>query len=319
VTRSVILDVDTGIDDAMAILFAVRHPAIDVKAITCVSGNVPVDQVVSNTLAVLDLANAPAIPVAAGAVRPLIEPARHASWVHGSNGLAGIALSPSSRRRSRLQAVELMYQTLTAASQPLTIIALAPLTNLALLLHTYPHAADHIAHVCFMGGSTSVGNATAVAEFNIWHDPEAAYMVLHSGVPLTMYGLDVFQLIAASDQTIAALRASGHPVEQFVGGLLGFELTDPASGTVFTNTVLGDAGTVCAVVAPELFTFRTFPVQVNLSPGLSRGQTIVDRRARRGMDTVHDPQYRPWPTVQVAVEVPAPDAVLNLFLDTIRR
>lgn len=316
-TRAVILDVDTGIDDAMALMFAVRHPGLDVRAITCVSGNVSVDQVVANTLAVLDVVGAPDLPVARGAVRPLIEPARDASMVHGGNGLAGIVLPPSSRRPSSSHAVELMYATLVAAEEPLTIIALAPLTNLALLFHLHPDAVDRIERVVFMGGSAAIGNASAVAEFNVWHDPEAAHVVLNSGVRLTMYGLDVFNEVVAPADVIAGLRAGSSRVSRFLGDLLGFETSDPANGELFSYPVIGDAGAVCAVVAPELFEFGTHPLQVELAPGLSRGQTLVDRRLNPGEDAVHAPHRRPWPTASVALEVPDPSAVLDLFLRTL--
>ncbi|WP_417563293.1 nucleoside hydrolase [Microbacterium sp.] len=315
-TYGVILDVDTGIDDAMAIMFAVRHPEIDVRAITCVTGNVGLKQVLANTLSILDVADAPQIPVAAGAQRPLVAAARDASWVHGKDGLGGIGLPASARELSPLHAVELMHRELLAADEPLTIVALAPLTNVALLLRMYPDAAQRIARIVFMGGSASVGNATAVAEFNIWHDPEAAAIVIDSGIPLTMYGLDVFNRVAAEADTIARLADATAPVARTLGGLLGFELTDPGDGTVFTHPLIGDAGAVCALVAPELFTFESRPVQVELAPGFSRGQTMVDRRAYGGEDLVHEPGWTPWPLADVALDVDVP-GTLELFFGTL--
>lgn len=310
--HSVILDVDTGIDDAMAIMFAVSHPDVDVKAISCVSGNVSVDKVVANTLAVLDLVGAPEIPVAAGARRPLIEPARHASWVHGENGLANLDLPTGSRVAEDVHAVELLRRELMAADEPLTIIALAPLTNLALLLRTYPEVADRVARIVFMGGSASVGNASAVAEFNIWHDPEAASIVFFSGVPMTMYGLDVFNVVEVSASRVAELRASEAPIMSALGDLLGFEMLDPANGNAVVHSLIGDAGAVCALVAPELFSFESWPMQVELAPGLSRGQTIVDRRTYSGEDLVYGPEQTPWPVVDVALGVDS-ERVLELF------
>ena len=140
----VILDVDTGVDDALALLLAVRSPDLDVRAVTCVAGNADVDQVVRNTLVVLDAAGAGDVPVARGADRPLLEPPRHARQVHGADGMADLGL-PDSRRRPRDEsAVELLRATIPASDTPVTLVPLAPLTNIALLLRTHPEVAEQI-------------------------------------------------------------------------------------------------------------------------------------------------------------------------------
>ena len=310
-THNIILDVDTGIDDAMAIMFAARHPQVAIKAISCVAGNTSVDRVGENTLRVLDLIHAPDIPVAIGARRPLIEEARSASEVHGESGLGSVSLPPPQRKLDDRGAIELLHSTLMSSDQPITIVALAPQTNIALLLRTYPEVVDHIERIVFMGGAVGIGNATAAAEFNVWHDPEAAHIVLNSGVPLTMYGLDVFFQVRASDKQIEDLQQSGDPVAHALGELLGFEAVDEATGQPWSNPIIGDAGAVCALVAPELFTFETHPTQVELAPGIGRGQTLVDRRA---VQVDHDRE--PWPEVQIAVGC-RPEDVLGLFLETV--
>ncbi|MCK0173878.1 nucleoside hydrolase [Mycolicibacterium sp. F2034L] len=299
--RPVILDVDTGIDDALALVFAIRRPDIDVRAITCVAGNTGVDQVVANTLAVLDLLCAPDVPVAAGSARPLVEPPRDASVVHGSRGLGDLDVAPSARRAADVHAVDLMRREIVSATEPLTIVALGPLTNIALLIRTHPELVKRVERIVFMGGSASVGNASPVAEYNVWHDPEAAWIVVNSGVPLTMYGLDVYTRVAADRALIAELRASADPVRRSVGALLGY-----------ASPLIGDAGAVCALVAPELFEFETWPVQVELAHGLSRGQTLVDRRRLPGEDAIHDSRRTPWPRIDIAMRCRA-DAVLALF------
>ena len=310
-THNIILDVDTGIDDAMAIMFAARHPQVAIKAISCVAGNTSVDRVGENTLRVLDLIHAPDIPVAIGARRPLIEEARSASEVHGESGLGSVSLPPSRRKLDDCGAIELLHSTLMSSDQPITIVALAPQTNIALLLRTYPEVVDHIERIVFMGGAVGIGNATAAAEFNVWHDPEAAHIVLNAGVPLTMYGLDVFFQVRASDKQIEDLQRSGDPVAHALGELLGFEAVDEATGQPWSNPIIGDAGAVCALVAPELFTFETHPTQVELAPGIGRGQTLVDRRA---VQVDHDRE--PWPEVQITVGC-RPEDVLELFLETV--
>ncbi|MGW3957553.1 nucleoside hydrolase [Streptomyces sp. NPDC004752] len=304
------MDVDTGIDDAMAIMFAVRHPDIELHAISCVAGNTHVHQVVDNTLRVLDLVEAPQIPVAAGATRPLIEPARPAEWVHGEGGLGGLHLPPTSRAAESVHSVELIRQTLLAAENPLTIVATAPLTNVALLLRTYPELSDRIERIVIMGGSASIGNATAVAEFNVWHDPEAAFIVFSSGLPLVMYGLDVFDWIRVDATRIDELTSSEDPIGRALGSLLGHEFIDEATSTPVQYGVIGDAGTLCALVAPHLYSFESLPVRVDLSPGIGRGQTQVDRRS------TYDPDHIPWPKASIALESD-PDAVLALFFATL--
>ncbi|ALE04619.1 nucleoside hydrolase (plasmid) [Arthrobacter sp. ERGS1:01] len=311
----VILDVDTGIDDALAILFAVKHPDIDLRGITCVAGNAALDQVVANTLAVLDMAQAGPVPVAAGAMKPLIEPARNASHVHGDDGLAGTALPPSARTVERTHAVEWLRQTLTASADPITIVCLAPQTNLAVLLTMYPHLADKIGRVIFMGGSIGTGNATPVAEFNIWHDPEAAHIVLQSGIPTLMYGLDVFMQVTIPETRALAMVASGRPLEGFIGTLLSYSIRDAEGRPTAYEGLIGDAGAVCALVDPKALDLETVPALVDLSSGPSRGQTQVDRRTTEGED-FHHQQARSMSTIQVAIDVDA-ERYAKLFMDTV--
>ena len=177
------LDVDTGTDDALAILYAVRHPDLEVLAISCVAGNSGLDQVVINTAKVLDAAEAPDIPIAAGARQPLIERVRPEGAFHGIDGLGGIELPPSDRRLSNSSAVELLHRTIMQSQEPVTLVALAPQTNVAMLLTLHPEVTENLERIVFMGGSASAGNITAVDEFNVWQDPEAATCVIESPVP----------------------------------------------------------------------------------------------------------------------------------------
>jgi pyrimidine-specific ribonucleoside hydrolase len=285
-----ILDVDTGVDDALAILFAVRHPSLRLRAITCVAGNAAVDQVVTNTLRVLDAAGAGAVPVARGADRPLLAPPRDARIVHGENGMGGIELPVSDRRPVAEHAVELLRREILAAPEPVTLVTLAPLTNIALLLRTHPEVRANLGRVVSMGGSAWVGNASAVAEFNVWHDPEAAAIVFEAGLPLTMYGLDVFYGVALPRAHAEELAASAEPGVRLAGQLLthaadryGDEhrLAEPGGAG------LGDAGAVCSVVEPDALTTRRLPVSVELAGPLTRGQTVVDHRSVDGEDAAH--------------------------------
>ncbi len=310
----VILDVDTGVDDALAILFAVRHPGLDVLGISCVAGNAPLAQVVDNTLRVLDAAGAPEIPVAAGAARPLLEPARAARHVHGADGLGGLALPMTSRRPEPVGAVELMRGLILEHETPVTLVALAPQTNLALLLRTYPEVAANLERIVFMGGSASVGNATAVAEFNVWHDPEAAAIVLDANVPTYMYGLDVFNRVAVAHDVAVALEHGIDPLGRVVGALLGHRVALSEDEHAEYTGLIGDAGAVCSIVDPLALRTEVRPVRVELA-GYGRGQTLVDLRTFAGEDMVHGLAGE-WTKVEVALEVDA-GRIAGLFLDTL--
>ncbi|MGX1476122.1 UNVERIFIED_CONTAM: pyrimidine-specific ribonucleoside hydrolase [Streptomyces canus] len=283
----VIIDCDTGVDDALALLFAVRHPGIDLRAVTCVAGNTDVDGVVRNTLTVLEQAGAGDIPVARGAARPLIEPVRTAQHVHGLDGMGDLGLPAPTRVAVDVDAVTLLRREILASPRPVTLIPTAPLTNIALLLRTHPDVVRNIERIVFMGGAVATGNATPVAEFNVWHDPEAAAVLLTAGVPITMYGLDVFERVVVPAADVQRLRASSEPALRMAGELLAHR--DPAtSGDPTPTGGLGDAGAVCAVVDPDGLTTELLPVEVSLAPGPTRGQTVVDRRRRPGESEIHE-------------------------------
>ncbi|MEW2285098.1 nucleoside hydrolase [Streptomyces sp. NPDC047841] len=313
----VIIDCDTGVDDALALLFAVRHPGLDLRAVTCVAGNTDVDGVVRNTLTVLEQAGAPAVPVARGAERPLLEPARPAP-VHGADGMGDLGLPAPTRTPVDIDAVSLLRREILASPRPVTLIPTAPLTNIALLLRTHPEVTRNIERIVFMGGAVATGNATPVAEFNVWHDPEAAAVLLTAGVPITMYGLDVFQQVVVDSAEVHRLRASGEPGTRLAGELLAHRPAHQGEPPQAEEAGgLGDAGAVCAVADPQGITTRRLPVEVSLAPGPARGQTIVDRRPRPGESEIHE-GGRERALVDVALEVDA-DRYVKLYLETVAR
>lgn len=312
----IILDVDTGVDDACAILLAARHPGLDLRAVTCVGGNAPVDDVVRNTLVVLQAAGRPEVPVARGADHPLVEHPRDARHVHGADGMGDLGWPGPDGRPDRRHAVELLRDELLAAARAadpaerVTLVPLAPMTNVALLLRTYPQVAAGLREIVFMGGAASVGNATASAEFNVFHDPEAAAVVLDAagalGIPVRMYGLDVFYdptvSAAQGAEMVAAGRARGDRGLELAGELVGF-----AVRRFGTDATIGDAGAVCAVVAPQLVQVEELPVRVELAGTWSRGRTVVDRRVG-ALDADHDPHGLAPTRVGVALGIDGPAA-----------
>src|SRR6476620_9543376 len=283
--RPVVLDVDTGVDDACAVLLAAMHPDLDLRAVSCVGGNAGVDDVVRNTLTVLDAAGRPDVPVARGAERPLLEPARDARHVHGQDGMGDLDWPKSTREPDPRHAIELLRDVLHEAAgtgdpaDRITLIPLAPLTNIALLLRTYPSVANGIREIVFMGGAAEVGNATASAEFNVFHDPEAAAIVLDAcvdlDIELTMYGLDVFYAPRVGQETARKLSApGGRDAADLAGQLIAFQCERFGTG----DATIGDAGAVCAVLEPAGVRRERLPVRIELAGTWSRGRTIVDRR-----------------------------------------
>ena len=270
--RPIVMDVDTGTDDALAILYAVRHPDLQLLGITCVAGNVSVDQALLNTCKVLDAARARDIPVAAGAAHPLNEQGAPKGGSHGLDGLGGITLPATSRQRSPMPAVEMLSQLIMSSVERVSFITLGPKTNLALLLKRYPGVVMRLEQIIFMGGSTSA----AVPEFNIRHDPEAALDVIESAVPITMYGFDLFGHLAIDQADADRFRNHDHPAIRLTGELLDRRRSSSAPGDYLG--LVGDAGAMVLLTNPELFVARELPVRIKLE-GVGRGQTIVDRPA----------------------------------------
>ncbi len=302
-----VLDVDTGVDDACALLLAALHPGLDLRAVTCVGGNAPLDDVVRNTLTVLDACGRQDVPVAAGAARPLLEDPVDARHVHGDDGMGDLGGPWSDRTPDRRHAVELLRDVLLAAAdagERLTLVPLAPMTNVALLLRTHPEVARGLERVVFMGGAADVGNATASAEFNVFHDPEAAAIALDAcadlGVEVVMYGLDVFYGPQVSAAEAAALQDGADPASpaSLAGRLVAFQCDRFDAG----SATIGDAGAVCAVLDPEALRTERLPLRVELAGTWSRGRTIVDRRDWSG-NLAHDPHGQARVQVDVALEV----------------
>jgi len=318
----IILDIDTGVDDACALLLAALHPDLELRAVTCVSGNASVDDVVRNTLKVLDVAGRRDVPVARGADRPLLEPRGDARHVHGDDGMADLGWPASQRHVDGRHAVELLRDLLSeaASGKPadrITLVPLAPLTNIALLLRTYPEVAGGLREIVFMGGAAQVGNATASAEFNVWHDPEAAAIVLESAaeldIPVVMYGLDVFYDVRVSRAQAAGLvAAGGRGPAELAGRLIDYQCDRFGQ----QDATIGDAGAVCAVIDRFGLTTTRLPVRVELAGTYSRGRTIVDRRDWPG-DLAHDPHGMGSTSVAVAVSVDA-DRYADLWLRTMK-
>ena len=272
--KKIYLDVDTGVDDALALLLAARSPDLDIRGVTCVSGNVPVDLVVRTTLDVLEVAGASHVPVARGMDVPLLETMVNAAEIHGKNGLGGIEIAQSASEPLSVHAVEFLRRELTNVSEPITIVALGPLTNVATLIRTYPEVVSKIDEIVVMGGAIGPGNVTPTAEFNIRQDPEAADIVFGSGIPILLYIWDVFVKVAFVRSEIESFSNSSNNSVALAGNLLKSMLERFGR----PKTSIGDAGAVACILNAKAITAKQLPVAVELSGKYTRGQTVVDQR-----------------------------------------
>lgn len=274
-TTPIVIDCDPGHDDAIALMLAIASPQIDLKAVTTVAGNTTLEKTTANAIRVLDLLGSE-VPVAAGADRPLVRDLVVAEYVHGPSGLDGPTLLQPSRPPVDGHAVHLIARTLEAADEPVTLVPIGPLTNIALFIAVYPQLLERIARIVLMGGSMGQGNVSPSAEFNIYVDPEAAARVFGSGLDVTMIGLDVTHhaLLRPSD---AAQLASGGAVSRFVAELFGFfSKTEPDSRGL-GGAPIHDAAAVAHLIWPDLVKTERRSVTVDLGE-TSRGRTVVDRR-----------------------------------------
>ncbi len=284
----ILLDCDPGLDDAVAILVAAHHG--DLVGITTVSGNVGLDHTTRNALAVAEMAELD-VPVHQGAARPLVAEARDAARVHGPTGLGDVHL-PEPARSAAPGAVDFISDTARAVDG-LQLVAIGPLTNVALALRNDPDLVGRLAGITVMGGSAGGGNVTAAAEFNIWADPEAAAIVFAEGTPVTMVGLNATHQVLFGPPEADRMRAAGPPAGTFAADLVayahrrGLEAGHPA-------TPLHDAVAVIAVTHPRLFATSRRPVAVELRGEHTRGMTVVDDRPSAdgtgGCDVVRDVQ-----------------------------
>lgn len=300
----VVIDCDPGIDDMIALLLACASPELDLRAVTTVGGNLGIETTTRNARAVLALAGRPDVPVAAGATRPLVRQApRHAERAHGEEGLGGITLPAAGGAPDPRHAVDLIAETVTGSSEPITLIAVGPLTNVALFYARYPELANRLAQLVLMGGSIGAGNVTPAAEFNIWFDPEAAYRVLTDPpVPTTMIGLDVTYASALTPDDLARLARFGGTGELATQALRHY-LHGYAELLGREAVPVHDAVAVVAVIRPDLLDVRSARIEVDAGPGPSRGSTLVD---------LHDAA----PTARVAVGADVA-AVVNLIIDRV--
>ncbi len=271
----VILDCDPGIDDALAIALALSKENLNVLAITTVIGNVDCEKTTRNAKLLLNLLQSD-IPLAQGAKTPLVKAPLNASGVHGEDGFGNLSAELGSDDYPHFvdqHATLLMAQILEEAVEPITIIAVGPLTNVALLIKTFPHLTHKIKEISIMGGGLGLGNRTSAAEFNILVDPEAAHIVFNSGIPLIVATLNATYQARLEKEDIDKFDFVSNDITKFINrimwryGELDSALHDPVS--------------VLAISNPELFETKEIKLNVETNEGATRGMTYEDHKGNQ--------------------------------------
>ncbi len=293
-TRSLILDCDPGVDDAVALMLAFRSPReLRLLGVTTVSGNVGPSLTARNARLIREVAGREDVPVHSGCERPLIRPPFDAGHFHGASGLGSLAVFEPRAPLAPGHAVPFIVETLLREpAGSVTLVITGPMTNVALAMRLEPAIVPRIGRIVFMGGARSAGgNVTASAEYNVYADPHAARIVCESGCPLVAIGLDVTHQVRATPRRIAALRALGTPLASAAVTLLEFSNSLEPSRPPEQGAPLHDPCTIAWLLRPQLFEFARARIGVETDATLTLGATAVDFRVDAG-----DPLQSQWAT-----------------------
>lgn len=276
-TKRILIDTDPGIDDSLAILLALASPEVTLEGLTVVHGNCSAAQGTKNALAVLELAGASHIPVAKGCDLPLVQPLLLAPETHGDSGL-GYAHLPEPQSRPLVQhGSDFLIEQILSKPGQVTLVAIGPLTNVALAVRKEPRIVQAVKELFIMGGAIRhEGNTTPLAEFNTYVDPHAAHIVFHSGMPITLTPLDVtYQCILLADD-VMRLQKFKSPLADFIAEATRFymEFHDKYQG--IQGCIINDPLTLALTFAPQLCDYEEQYVDVDLSGGVSMGKTFAD-------------------------------------------
>ena len=307
--KKILFDTDPGIDDACAILLALASPELSLEGLSVVHGNCSLEQGTTNALSVLELANASHIPVAKGCELPLVQPSLLAPETHGETGL-GYAKLPKPRAKPTHQhGIDFLIEKIMASPGEITLVAIAPLTNVALAIRKEPHIIEALKEIIIMGGAIRhEGNTTALAEFNTYVDPHAAQIVYQAGIPTTLVPLDVTYQCILTPGDVSRLQKIDSPITKFVAEATRFYMEFHDEYQQIEGCVINDPLALALTFMPELCTYQELPVEVDLSGGISMGKTVADFY-----------NYGKKPAnMKVALSVRARDFI-DLFIERIER
>jgi purine nucleosidase len=276
--KRIIIDTDPGVDDALTFLLALASPEIKLEALTTVHGNTTIDKTTRNALAVLELAHASHIPVAQGCSLPLVGPLhKSGDAVHGTSGIGKSNLPEPKSKPVGQHAIDYLIERILAEPQEITLFTIGPMTNLALAIRKEPRITQALKELVIMGGAIrSGGNATPLAEFNIHADPHAAHVVIHSGIPITLIPLDVTYKCLLTSADVERLNKINSPIARFVRDATAVYMDFYKKYEGFDGCALHDPLTLATIIAPELFSFEEHHVDVDISDGVSIGNTFAD-------------------------------------------
>jgi len=275
--KKILFDTDPGIDDSCAILLALASPELSLEGLSVVHGNCSLEQATTNALSILELANASHIPVARGCELPLVQPSLLAPETHGDTGL-GYAKLPEPQHNPIIQyGSDFLIETILASPGEITLVAIAPLTNVALAIRKEPRIVEALKELIIMGGAIRhEGNTTALAEFNTYVDPHAAQIVYHAGIPTTLVPLDVTYQCILTPGDVSRLQKIDTPITKFVAEATRFYMEFHDEYQQIEGCVINDPLALALTFAPELCTYQQLPVEVDLSGGISMGKTVAD-------------------------------------------
>jgi purine nucleosidase len=278
--QKIILDCDPGHDDAVAILLAHGSPAIELLAVTTVVGNQTLAKVTQNALATGTIAGITGVPFAAGCARPLVRTIENAPAIHGESGMDGPTLPEPTIELDPRHAVDLIIDIIMAHEPgTVTLVPTGGLTNIAMAARKEPRIVERVKEVVLMGGGYHTGNWSAVAEFNIIIDPEAAHIVFNESWPVVMVGLDLTHQALATDEVVAKIKAVGTGPAKFVCELMDFFAHAYKGVQGFDFPPVHDPCAVAYVIDPTIVTTRKVPVDIELAGKLTLGMTVADFRA----------------------------------------
>ena len=270
----VLIDTDPGVDDALALLLAMRSPELKIEGITAVAGNVPLTLTLPNALRMVEIAGRDDIPVAAGASGPLLRRLVTATYAHGENGLGGAVFPEPKRKPVAEPASEFIRQIVRKYPGEITLLTIGPLTNIAAALNSDPDLASMVRALVMMGGSLSGGNITPAAEFNIYVDPEAARIVFQSGIPITMVGLDVTRKTSLTEEHVRVLEAPQNPVSQAAATIARNALNHNRERGFLVGPNMHDSLAIAGFLDPSILQFQDYYVDVETTGELTAGETL---------------------------------------------
>ncbi|MCX6057019.1 MAG: nucleoside hydrolase [Chloroflexi bacterium] len=276
-TKHVILDTDPGIDDSLAILLALASPEIMLEGLSVVHGNSSTEQGTINALSVFELAQARHIPVYKGCDLPLVRPSLLAPETHGVQGIGYAKLSAPQTKPQLQKGSDFLIEKIMSAPGEITLVCIGPLTNIAMAIRQEPRIVENVKEVFIMGGAIRhEGNTTPLAEFNTYVDPHAAHIVFHSGMPIILTPLDVtYQCIFLKEDLNRLLKIDS-PITKFISDATRFYMEFHDEYQKIDGCVINDPLTLALTFMPELCDYQELYVDVDLSGGVSMGNTFAD-------------------------------------------